>query len=130
MAVVLPTDRATGRPRGFAFVEFADREGAELALETCDGRELDGHAVRLSWARERDEVGEERARRGPKWRNPAIALDDEEAPAAYGGREPSGSRRDREGADDEEDQGGRRRRHHGKHGSDRKRGRGTRRVIE
>ena len=30
--VVLPVDRETGRPRGFAFVEFQDRGNAEQAL--------------------------------------------------------------------------------------------------
>ena len=54
MSVTIPTDRDTGRPRGFAFVEFSDRErrGGDRAL---DGQELEGYAVRLSWAREREE---------------------------------------------------------------------------
>lgn len=129
MSVVLPTDRGTGLPRGFAFVEFAEREGAEMAIQTCDGQELDGQSVRLSWARERDEARGERPRRAPRWRDSSQLVDGEDSPASYGDREPSGSSRDRDRADDDEN-GEARRRRHGKHGSDRKRGRGTCRVIE
>ena len=30
--IVIPVDRETGRPRGFAFVEFAERATAEAAI--------------------------------------------------------------------------------------------------
>jgi RNA recognition motif-containing protein len=51
--VFLPTDRATGRPRGFAFVEFADPEAAEAAIERFDGYELGGRPLRVNSAEER-----------------------------------------------------------------------------
>jgi RNA recognition motif-containing protein len=51
--VYLPVDRATGRPRGFAFVEFADQAAAEAAIEKFDGQELAGRTLRVNMAEER-----------------------------------------------------------------------------
>lgn len=53
--VVLPTDRDTGRPRGFAFVTFADPAVAAQAIETLNGTELGGRALRVNEATERPE---------------------------------------------------------------------------
>jgi RNA recognition motif-containing protein len=46
-------DRDTGRPRGFAFVELASDGEASRAIETLNGRELQGRAMNVSEARER-----------------------------------------------------------------------------
>ncbi len=46
-------DRETGRPRGFAFVEMATDEGARAAMETLNGKDLQGRAIAVSEARER-----------------------------------------------------------------------------
>ena len=51
--VVLPVDRATDRPRGFAFVEFEDPSLVLTAIEQLDGKELGGRPLRVSEARER-----------------------------------------------------------------------------
>lgn len=51
--VFLPSDRATGRPRGFAIVELADGAAAAKAIEELDETELKGRSIRLSEARER-----------------------------------------------------------------------------
>jgi RNA recognition motif-containing protein len=51
--VVLPTDRISGRPRGFAFVEFSDGEQAGAAIQKFDGFELGGRKLRVSEASER-----------------------------------------------------------------------------
>src|SRR5262245_18418714 len=40
--VKLVTDRDTGQPRGFAFVEMASPADAEAAIAALNGRELDG----------------------------------------------------------------------------------------
>lgn len=56
--VAIPTDRMTGRPRGFAFAEFGSAEAAEKAIELFDGKEVGGRPLRVNLA-------EERARRGP-----------------------------------------------------------------
>lgn len=53
VSVVLPADRETGRPRGFAFVEFADGETAAAAAERFDGYELNGRTLRVNEAEEK-----------------------------------------------------------------------------
>lgn len=51
--VRLPTDRDSGRPRGFAFVEMASDEGARNAIRQFDGYLLEGRAMRVNVAEER-----------------------------------------------------------------------------
>ena len=51
--VFLPTDRESGRPRGFAFVEFANEEDAAKAIEKFNGYELSGRALRVNAAEDR-----------------------------------------------------------------------------
>ena len=51
--VVLPTDRDTGRPRGFGFVEFTSDEGANAAIEKFHNFELRGRNLRVNEAQER-----------------------------------------------------------------------------
>jgi|DewCreStandDraft_4_1066084.scaffolds.fasta_scaffold42218_3 cold-inducible RNA-binding protein len=52
-SVYLPSDRETGRPRGFAFVEFASEEQAAQAIRQFDGQEVDGRKLRVNAAEER-----------------------------------------------------------------------------
>lgn len=47
------TDRETGRPRGFAFVELEDTGSAEKAMRALDGREVGGRTLRVNEANER-----------------------------------------------------------------------------
>lgn len=51
--VFLPTDRATGRPRGFAIVEVDGDNALERAIEALDEKEVHGRAIRVSEARAR-----------------------------------------------------------------------------
>mgnify|MGYP002624602187 FL=1 len=51
--VFLPLDRATGKPRGFGFVEYADPADAKEAVEKFDGHELGGRALRVNEAADR-----------------------------------------------------------------------------
>jgi len=51
--IAVPSDRETGRPRGFAFVEMANDADAKAAIEEWDGRELDGRTLRVNEAQER-----------------------------------------------------------------------------
>jgi len=44
-------DQATGRARGFAFVEMTNRNEAENAISSLDGRELDGRNLSVNEAR-------------------------------------------------------------------------------
>ncbi len=55
--VFLPTDRETGRPRGFAFVTFETAEQSQLAAEKMNGSELDGRALTVNEARPQESAG-------------------------------------------------------------------------
>ena len=55
-SVALINDRETGRPRGFGFVEMDDEE-AQAAIQALDGYEMDGRALRVNEARERQRGG-------------------------------------------------------------------------
>ncbi len=55
--VVLPVDRDTGRPRGFAFVEFLDRAHAEQAIQQFNGHVFNGRPMAVSEARAREDRG-------------------------------------------------------------------------
>jgi cold-inducible RNA-binding protein len=53
--VALPVDRETGRPRGFAFVEFADHAIAEAVIQRFNGQALKGRPLAISEARARED---------------------------------------------------------------------------
>ncbi len=53
--IVLPVDRETGRPRGFAFVDYADRAVAEAAISRFDQQPFKGRPLAVSEARPREE---------------------------------------------------------------------------
>ena len=53
--VVLPTDRETGRPRGFAFVDYNDREVAEEAIRRFNQQPFKGRPLAVSEARPRED---------------------------------------------------------------------------
>lgn len=50
--VSIVTDRETGRPRGFAFVEM-DAAGAQAAIEALDNKDFGGRDLKVNEARER-----------------------------------------------------------------------------
>jgi RNA recognition motif-containing protein len=53
--VVLPTDRETGRMRGFAFVEMTDDAQEDSAISELDGAEWMGRQLRVNKARPRED---------------------------------------------------------------------------
>jgi RNA recognition motif-containing protein len=53
--IVIPVDRETGRPRGFAFVEYLDRAVAEQAIERFNQQPFMGRPLSVSEARPREE---------------------------------------------------------------------------
>ena len=53
--VVLPTDRETGRMRGFAFVEMAEDAQEDAAISELDGAEWMGRQLRVNKARPKEE---------------------------------------------------------------------------
>lgn len=50
-SVSIITDRDTGQPRGFAFVEMPDNREAQAAIESLNGAELNGRAMNVNEAR-------------------------------------------------------------------------------
>lgn len=72
--VNLVTDRDTGRPRGFAFVEMSDTAAADRAIASLNGTNLDGRALNVNEARPKtpgggggNGGGYARQRREPRW---------------------------------------------------------------
>jgi RNA recognition motif-containing protein len=55
--IVRPLDRETGRARGFAFVEYAERSLAEAAIKQFDGQLFMGRPLAVSEARAREDRG-------------------------------------------------------------------------
>jgi len=55
--IVRPLDRETGRARGFAFVEYAERTAAEEAIKKFDGQLFMGRPLAVSEARAREDRG-------------------------------------------------------------------------
>ncbi len=55
-SVALPTDRETGRPRGFGFVEMSVEDAAK-AIDALNGRDFGGRALNVNEARERASGG-------------------------------------------------------------------------
>ena len=72
--IVRPLDRETGRARGFAFVEYAERTVAEDAIKKFDGQLFMGRPLAVSEARAREDRGPS----GPP------------RPGGYGGPRPGG----------------------------------------
>ena len=58
------TDRYTGRPRGFAFVEMATDEAAKAAIAALDGQMVDGRQLKVAEAQPPKQRGSSRNRRG------------------------------------------------------------------
>jgi len=51
----MPVDRETGRPRGFAFVEFPDRDVAEQVIQKFNAQPFQGRNLAVSEARARED---------------------------------------------------------------------------
>jgi RNA recognition motif-containing protein len=52
-SVAIITDRMTGQPRGFGFVEFERSDDAQRAIESLDGQQVGGRKISVNIARER-----------------------------------------------------------------------------
>ena len=62
--VQIITDRETGRPRGFGFVEMPERTAAQAAIAGLQGTELAGRALNVNEAKPREPRREPRR---PRW---------------------------------------------------------------
>ena len=56
-SVSVITDRDSGRPRGFAFVEMDEASAADDAIRALDGSELGGRSLRVNEAQDRSGGG-------------------------------------------------------------------------
>ena len=56
-SVRVPTDRETGKPKGFAYVEFSEVAAAKTAHAALQGFELEGRSIRLDFSQPRDGAG-------------------------------------------------------------------------
>ena len=71
--VTIVRDRATGQPRGFAFVEMSDAEGARRAISELDRHQLGGRSLTVNEAKpmaarsEGGGYGGNRQRRPSRW---------------------------------------------------------------
>ncbi|KAG8953649.1 hypothetical protein FRC04_001853 [Tulasnella sp. 424] len=69
-SVRLPTDRETGQPKGFGYVEFLNVESAQKAVDNGASLEIDGRTPRLDFSQPRDSNGggrgAPRGRGGPR----------------------------------------------------------------
>jgi RNA recognition motif-containing protein len=81
--IVRPLDRETGRARGFAFVEYADRAVAEEAIKRFDGQLFMGRPLAVSEARARED-------RGPGGPRPGGGFGGPRPGGGFGGPRPGG----------------------------------------
>merc|ERR1712180_284101 len=55
--VFIPTNRETGKPRGFGFVEFHSKEDAEAAVDGAQGDQILGRDINVNMAQPKREGG-------------------------------------------------------------------------
>lgn len=53
-SVKIITDKYSGRSKGFGFIEMADDDAANKAIEELNGTDINGRNVKVNQARERD----------------------------------------------------------------------------
>lgn len=56
-SVRMPTDRESGRPKGYGYVEYSSVDSAKTAIDALSGQEIDGRAIRLDFSQPRDASG-------------------------------------------------------------------------
>ena len=66
-SVKVITDRETGRPRGFAFVEMSEPSAATDAIRALDGSQVGGRALKVSEAQDKPRPGGAGSGRGPRY---------------------------------------------------------------
>jgi RNA recognition motif-containing protein len=65
--VSVVTDRDTGQPRGFAFVEMAEQDSAEKAIAQLNGSDLQGRSITVNEARPKPARSSGGGGRGMRW---------------------------------------------------------------
>jgi cold-inducible RNA-binding protein len=69
--VNIVTDRDSGQPRGFAFVEMTDRSAAETAIAQLNGADLNGRAMNVNEARPKLQGGSGQGSSMRRWTDSA-----------------------------------------------------------
>jgi RNA recognition motif-containing protein len=57
VSVTIPTDRDTGRKRGFAFVEMENQSEAETAIKELNGSTVEGRQIVVNPSRPKEQAG-------------------------------------------------------------------------
>ena len=65
--VKVVTDRETGRPRGFGFIEMSSAAEATQAIQQLNGRELGGRTLKVNEAEERQARAPRSSNTGGRW---------------------------------------------------------------
>ncbi|MBA3974073.1 MAG: RNA-binding protein [Candidatus Solibacter sp.] len=67
--VSIVTDRDSGQPRGFGFVEMSERSAAEAAISQLNGKDMNGRALNVNEARPKTQGGggDRGGRGGSRW---------------------------------------------------------------
>jgi len=55
LKIEMPTDRESGKRRGFAFVELADLDTANAAIDAANGQDFMGRTLNVNEARPRED---------------------------------------------------------------------------
>ena len=66
-SVAIITDRETGRPRGFAFVEMSSDAEAQAAMRALDGQDLGGRSLKVNIAQPREKSAGGGGSRRDRW---------------------------------------------------------------
>jgi cold-inducible RNA-binding protein len=64
LSVAIPTDRDTGRKRGFAFVEMENDHDAQAAIDAFNGKSIQGREIVVNPSRPRERQTSDNLRRG------------------------------------------------------------------
>jgi cold-inducible RNA-binding protein len=67
-SVTMITDRDTGRPKGFAFVEMATEQAAQAAISALNGKSVDDREIKVNEAKpQADRDRRSDGGRRPRW---------------------------------------------------------------
>ena len=62
--IAIPTDRDSGRPRGFAFITFEEDNAVQPAIDEMNGQDLGGRNLRVNRANSKTQEGRGNGGRG------------------------------------------------------------------
>ncbi|HZS09674.1 MAG TPA: RNA-binding protein [Blastocatellia bacterium] len=87
--VSLPTDRESGQPRGFAFIEFSERAQAEEAIRRFNNQAFKGRRLAVNEARVREDRQQAGAPSRPSFNRPSSTTQPDPADPPAPGNKPS-----------------------------------------